>query len=354
MDSEKKINIQRTSNSRLSSTDFNNLSFGKTLSDHMVMVDYKDGNWLVPEIIPTRKLEFNPSLTALHYGQTIFEGLKAFKNIEGEILMFRPDQHAERMNSSASRLCMPAVPKELFLDTLYELIKLDKDWVPDHEGSSLYIRPFMFSTDEELRVRPSESHVFIIVTSPVSSYYTGTVKVLVEETYVRAAEGGTGYVKTGGNYAASLLPATKALEKGYDQVLWTDAKEHNYIEEIGTMNVLFEIDNKIITSELSTSTLSGITRKSVLELARHWGYEVEERKISIDEVVTAYQEGRLNDAFGTGTAATITPISTIGYKGTDYVFPENLPREFSTKASNYLSALKVGKAEDYMNWMVKL
>lgn len=348
------IKITKSASSNLQNVDFDNLTFGKNLSDHMFVVNYKDGKWGTSEIVSMKEIGFNPSLASLHYGQTIFEGLKAFKNTDDEILIFRPEEHAKRLNFSAERLCMPALPEEIFIEGVYELLKLDKDWIPVGGGRSLYIRPMMFATEQALGVHPSDSYKFIIFTSPASSYYSGSVKVLAETEYVRAAEGGTGAAKCGGNYAASLLPMQNAIKKGYDQVMWTDAKTHSFVEEIGTMNVMFQIGNKIVTPSLTSSILGGITRKSVLELAKDWGYEIEETKISLDDLVRASEKGELKDAFGTGTAATITNINTIGVNGKDLLIPEDSPREFSTKVGQYLSKLKAGEETDFKNWMVKI
>lgn len=351
MKTNAQIKIQKTANSRINQIDFNKLVFGKAFSDHMFVVDYADGEWKTPEIIPFGDLAFNPTLFAIHYGQSVFEGLKAFRFEDGSINVFRPQEHAQRLNISAERLCMPAFPEQLFLDGLQALLELDKEWVPKDLGKSLYIRPVMFATDQVLGVAPSKTYKFIILTSPVDAYYSGNVKVLVEQEFVRSAEGGTGFAKAAGNYAASLLPAKKALEKGYNQILWTDSKEHKYIEECGTMNVMFQLGDTIVTPKLSTSILSGITRKCILELAKHWGYAIEERKISIDEIVEASANNTLNDAFGTGTAATITHISHIGYNGVDYEIPAGKPREFSLRAQEYLTKLKHGEEDDFMNWM---
>jgi branched-chain amino acid aminotransferase len=258
------------------------------------------------------------------------------------------------MNISAERICMPEIPEELFLEGLYALLEVDKEWIPQSTDSSLYIRPVMFATDEALGVAPCKNYTFIIMTCPVSSYYDGAVKVVIEREFVRAAEGGIGYTKTAGNYAASLYPALQAQKKGYDQLLWTDAKEHKYIEEAGTMNVMFEIDGKIITPQTTSSILSGITRKSIIDLAKKWGITIEERKVSIEEIREAYKAGKLNDAFGTGTAATINHISVISLDDEDMTLPPLEDRGFSNKAKDYLSKLKIGLADDYMGWMKKL
>ncbi len=354
MEEQYNIEINKIENSRISEIDFNNLSFGKTFSDHMFVVDYEEGQWINPQIIPFQNLSFTPALVSLHYGQTIFEGLKAYKSKEGQISVFRPEEHAIRLNKSAERLCMPTIPENLFLEGLYKLLELDNEWIPAQDGCSLYIRPLMFATEEILGVSPANKCKFIIFSSPVASYYSGSVKVLVETEYVRAAEGGVGFAKMGGNYAGALLPTKHALEKGYQQLLWTDAKENKYIEEAGTMNVMFQIGDTIVTPTASSSILSGITRKSVIALAHKWGYKLEERKISIEELVEAHKNGELKDAFGTGTAATLTHISHIGYNGVDYELPAVVERDFSNKASEYLQNLKQGKAEDYMNWMVNI
>lgn len=354
MSTKLNISLERVEKSRLSETDFDNLKFGKSFSDHMFVVEYADGVWGEPKIIPFQKLSFNPSMAVLHYGQTVFEGLKAYKNEAGETLIFRPEEHAKRLNVSAERICMPSLPEEIFLEGLYALLEVDKEWIPKKENSSLYIRPVMFATDEALGVAPCKNYTFIIMTCPVSAYYDGAVKVVIEQEYVRAAEGGIGFTKTAGNYAASLYPALQAQKKGYDQLLWTDAKEHKYIEEAGTMNVMFEIDGHIVTPSTTTSILDGITRKSILELALKWGVKIEERKVSVQEIKDAYKAGKLNDAFGTGTAATISHIALIGLDGEDMILPSIDERTFSNKAKEYLSDLKIGKAQDYMGWMKKL
>lgn len=349
-----KINLEKIKESRISEIDFDNLSFGKSFSDHMLVVNYENGEWGIPQIKPFQKLSFNPSMAVLHYGQTVFEGLKAFRNEKDEVLIFRPEQHARRLNISAERLCIPEVPEELFLEGLYALLEIDKSWIPQGSNRSLYVRPVIFSTDEALGVAPCKNYSFIIMTSPVGSYYEGDVKVVIEKDYVRSAEGGLGYTKTAGNYAGSLYPALQAQKKGYDQLLWTDAREHKYIEEAGTMNVMFEIDGKIVTPKITSSILSGITRKSIVDLAKKWGVSIEERKVSVQEIVEAHKAGKLTDAFGTGTAATISHISVIGLDGEDMVLPPVEGRGFSNKAKEYLSNLKVGEAQDYMGWMKKL
>lgn len=351
---KQKIEIERTKNSKLQQTDFKNLEFGATYSDHMLVVDYKNNQWSSPKIIPFQNISMSPASSVLHYGQSIFEGMKAYRGANNEIIVFRPDAHVKRMNISAQRLCMPEIPQEIFIEGLTELIKLDKDWIPSDPGSSLYIRPLMYAADEFIGVRPSNTYKFIIFTSPVSHYYKGTVKVKVETEYVRASEGGIGFAKSGGNYAASLYPAKVALEKGYQQLLWTDSKEHKYFEESGTMNVMFQIGDTIITPPLGTSILAGITRDSILTLAKDLGIKVEERRISIDEVLDAHAKGTLKDAFGTGTAATITHIAAISYHGKDYELPDPSKREISGKLNKMLDDIKHEKAPDTHHWIYKI
>jgi len=348
------IQIEKATKSRLSETDFSNLEFGAVYSDHMFVVDYKKGTWGNPKITPFQNVTMSPATSVLHYGQTVFEGMKAFKAENGDILIFRPDAHIKRLNASCERLCMPSVSKEMFLEGMSELIKIDKNWIPSLEGCSMYIRPFMYATDEFIGVKPSGSYKFIIFTCPVSGYYKGTVKVIIETEYVRAADGGIGFAKTGGNYAASLLPAKLALEKGYQQLLWTDAKEHKYFEESGTMNVMFIINDTIITPPLSSSILAGVTRDSILTLAKDMGIKVEERRVSVDEIVQAMENGKLQDAFGTGTAATITQISVINHNGKDYELPPVNIRKISNKLNDELMNIKLGKSPDKFGWVHRI
>lgn len=351
MDTALNISVEKIVKSRLEDIDFDKLIFGKSFSDHMLVANFADGKWGDLKIVPFQKLSFNPSMASLHYGQSVFEGLKAFRSLTDDVLVFRPQEHIKRLNRSAKRVCIPELPENYFLEGLYGLLEVDKEWIPKDENSSLYIRPMIFATDEALGVAPCKNYSFIIFTSPVSSYYDGAVKVMIDQKYVRAAEGGVGFAKTAGNYAASLYPAKLAQERGFDQILWTDAIEHKYIEEAGTMNVMFEIGGKIITPSTTTSILDGITRKSIIDLAQKWGIPLEERRISIEELKEAYHSGQLTDAFGTGTAATISHISEIGLGDEVMKLPPLNQRGFSNKAKDYLSALKKGKAEDYMNWM---
>jgi branched-chain amino acid aminotransferase len=349
------IKIERVITSKLAQLDFNNIEFGKQFSDHMFVADYKDGEWKNLEIVPYAPISLSPACAAIHYGQSVFEGMKAYKNEEEEVFLFRPEQNARRINKSAARLCMPEIPEELFLDAVKELIKVDAAWVPSVEGCSLYIRPCLFASEELLGVRPADSYKFIIFTSPVGGYYQDEVHVKVETEYTRAAEGGVGYAKAAGNYAAALYPAKLGQEQGYNQLIWTDAKEHKYIEESGTMNVMFHIGDKLITpfTDLKT-TLPGITRDSVLTLARELGITVEERKVSVAEVVEAIENGTLKDAFGTGTAATLAPISSITYNEHRMELPALETRALSIEIGQLIQDLKRGKIEDTHGWIVRV
>lgn len=348
------IEINRTSASRLADTDFNNLQFGKIFTDHMLVCDFEDGYWHNPQIVPFGDLLLSPANVTLHYGQTIFEGLKAYKNDAGEIVLFRPEAHLERFNRSAVRMCMPQINEEVFIGGITELLKLDKNWFPGTEGSSLYIRPFMFATDNTIGVHISNKYKFIILINPVDKYYSEPLKVMIENKYVRAAEGGIGFAKTAGNYASSLYPTKLAVQKGYHQLIWTDHKEHKYIEESGTMNIMAVINNTLITPPLSDSILAGITRDSVLTLARDWGMKVEERKVSVDEIFEAHSKGELTDIFGTGTAAVIAHIALVNYKGQDFVMPEVEKREFSKKMLENLISVRLGRVKDNHGWVFKV
>lgn len=348
------IKIQQTAKSRLQEVDFDNLVFGRNISDHMFIAEYSDGQWQNARVMPYGDLTLSPVTAALHYGQAIFEGMKAYKNDDNEVLLFRPTDNWKRFNHSAERMCMPSVPEELFMGSLTELLRLDADWVPSQPGTSLYLRPYMFATDAYLGVRPSDTYYFIISTCPVGKYYANPPKVKVETQYIRGAEGGVGGAKCAGNYAASLYPTKLAQEQGYDQLIWTDAKEHTFVEESGTMNVMFVIDGKLITPAISDTILNGITRKSIVEIARHWGMVVEERKIDIKEVITAIKEGRVEAAFGAGTAVVVSPFSVIGYEGVDYELPAVQPESFVARASAYLTDIRVGKVEDVFGWTLKV
>ena len=348
------VKVEKTSKSRINELDFDHLHFGKMFADHMFFVDYKDNQWADAQIIPYGPVPMSPSTSALHYGQSIFEGMKAYKNDKGEVSLFRPLDNHKRINMSAERMCMPGIPEEYFMEGLKKLIGMDRDWVPSNEGSSLYIRPFIVATDEFIGVRPSDTYRFYIITSPGGAYYSKPVKVLVETNFIRAVEGGVGFVKASGNYGRSLYPTKLAQQRGYDQIIWTDARNHRYLEESGTMNLMFVIDDVLITAPLGDTILAGITRDSVLTIARDWKMKVQERKISVDEVLDAHARGTLNEAFGTGTAATIAHISQIGFEGKEYVLPEVHEQLFSKRVAQELENIRKGRAADIHNWMYKI
>ncbi len=348
------LEINRIAKSRLPEVDFLNIKFGKVYSDHMFMADYLDQKWQKFRIVPYGNLSLSPGTSVIHYGQSIFEGLKAHRNAQGEVLIFRPYENYKRMIASAERMCIPPPSEEMFMGGLLELLNLDKDWVPDVENTSLYIRPYIFATDEYIGIRPSDNYSFIIFTCPVGAYYTAPVRVKIETKFTRAVAGGTGAAKAAGNYAGSLYPMVQAQKEGYNQLIYTDGQQHNYLEEAGTMNIMFVIDDKLTTAPAGSTILKGITRDSVLTLAREWGYQVDERKISVDELVDALHTNRVQEAFGTGTAATIAPISAIGYEGKDYQLPPVKSRVFSNRVLNELEDIKYGRKEDTREWIVKL
>ncbi len=348
------IQVEKTVKSRISEVNFDKLPFGKVFSDHMFVMDYKEGQWINQKIKPYEKLQISPANSTLHYGQTIFEGLKAYRGEQDEVLMFRPDANLRRLNRSAERLCMPQIPEELFMEALKQLVSIDRDWVPGNPGQTLYIRPFMYATDEFIGIRPSDTYRFVIFTCPVDGYYSKPVKVFIEEEYARAGQGGLGYAKTAANYAASLYPAKRAQERGFDQLIWTNSGSHEFIEESGTMNVMFRIGDTLITPRTSDSILESITRLSVVEVARSWGYHVEERQVRVSEVIDAIKNGTLKEAFGLGTAATVAHIESIGFRDEIYQLPPIESREFSNKVSDYLNSYKRGNEEDRFGWITKL
>ena len=348
------VRIQSTAASRLAEVDFGQLEFGKAFSDHMFVVDFRDNEWQDAQIMPYGEMAVSPANSALHYGQAIFEGMKAYHQQAGGVALFRPLDNWARLNTSAERMCMPTLPEEIFMRGLSELIKLDADWVPTTPGSSLYIRPFMFATDGFIGVRPSNSYRFMIFTCPVGLYYNKPLRVRFEQKYVRSAEGGAGFAKNAGNYGAAMYPTKLAQQEGYHQLIWTDSSEHQYVEESGTMNAIFVINGRVVTPALSTSILDGITRRSVLELARDMGVPVEERKVSSREIMQALTAGKLEEAFGAGTAATIAPIATIGYEGHDYDLPTPGPQAFSKRVSAALDSIRTGQGTDEHGWMVRV
>lgn len=341
--------------SRANEMNSSNIQFGKSYSDHMLIADYVDGKWEAPQIVPYGNISMSPATSFIHYGQAIFEGVKAYRNIKNEVAIFRPKDNWKRFNISAERMAMPHVPEDIFVEGMKELIALDSDWVPEQEGCSLYIRPFMFATEEFIGVKPAEKFRFMIITSPAGQYYNKPTKIYVQDKYVRAFSGGIGFTKAAGNYAASMLPMLEVKALGYDQNLWTDGVEHKYIHEIGTMNVFFVLDKKVVTPDLSGGTiLAGVTRDSVIKLLKDKGITVEERPVTIDEIREYYYKGELKEAFGTGTAAVIAPIAELYYDGQTMELPPVEEWEISTWVSKHIADIRYGKAEDKFNWMVKV
>lgn len=348
------ITVTKSQRSKLSETDFDTLAFGHIISDHMFVAEYIDGEWQNMRVEPYGPLEINPANATLHYGQSVFEGLKAYRNEAGEILVFRGDANQRRLNESALRMCIPEIPEEVFMEGMRKLLEVDREWVPKNPGYSLYIRPFVFADDDYLGIRPSRKYKFMILASPVGKYYAKPVAVKVETQFARAVEGGTGAAKAAGNYAGSLFPAQKAQNEGYDQLLWTDGKTHQYIEESGTMNVMFVLDGVLVTAPTTTGTiLKGITRDSVLTLARDMGVSAEERFLSVAELEEALISGRLEEAFGTGTAATVAFIRLINIHGKDYLLPEKPDNAFSNRVLKSLDDIKYGKVPDTYGWIRK-
>lgn len=351
------ISIQRNQNPK-PKPDQSALGFGQLFTDHMFVMDYTEGKgWHSPRIIPYGPLSLDPSVMVVHYGQATFEGLKAYRTADKQILLFRPYANMERMNISNERLCIPALDVEFAVSAIKKLVEVDEDWIPEAEGTSLYIRPFIFATDPYLGVRPSHTYSFVVILSPVGAYYPegiDPVKIFVEETYVRAVKGGLGFTKTPGNYAASIKAQEVAKEKGYTQVLWLDGIENKYIEEVGTMNVFFKINGVVITPALEGSILAGITRDSTIKLLKHWGVPIEERKISIQEIYEAQAQGKLDEAFGTGTAAVISPIGELNYKGQIISINDGKIGETSAKIYDTITGIQNGVLEDTFDWTFKV
>ncbi len=346
------IPIVPTAQSKLKGLSLENLPFGKHFTDHMLEADFVDGKWASAIIRPYTSLTLAPSVAALHYGQAIFEGIKAYKDQQSKPYTFRPHDNFERFNASAERMQMPTVPVELFMHGMMQLVKLDQDWIPAYTDHSLYIRPFMFSTDEMIGVRPSDTYKFMIILSPTGPYYSAPMRIWVEEKYVRAVSGGVGYAKAAGNYGGAMYATAQAKLKGYDQVLWTDPYEHKYVQECGTMNVFFIIGNKAITPGLEEGTiLGGVTRMSVMTLLQEMGLTVEERKLGMDEVLAAHKAGELREVFGTGTAATISLIKELCYKEHSLQFDIN-KWEVAPGIKDKLAAIREGRIADTHGWMV--
>lgn len=348
------IKITKTTEPKAKPQDESKLGFGKIFTDHMFIMDYNsEEGWHDARIVPFGPLPIHPASTVLHYGAEIFEGMKAYRNANGDIVMFRPMENIRRLNNSAERLCLPELDEEACLDILKTIVELEKDWVPHSEGTSLYIRPYLYGNDPHLGVHAVHNATFVVICSPVGAYYAEgikPVKIAIESEDVRAVRGGTGYAKCGGNYAASLRAGKRAEEKGYTQVLWLDGVERKYIEEVGAMNVMFKIGGTVITPALTGSVLPGITRKSCVEVLRSWGYNVEERLFSVDELTEAAENGSLEEAWGTGTAAVVSPIGNLYYKDKAYIVSNNEIGELTQKLYDELTGIQWGKVEDKFGW----
>ena len=347
------MKISKISNSRIYSTNFTDLKFGTVFSDHMLICMYRNGEWGDLEIKPYGPLDMNPGSQILHYGQAVFEGMKAFKNDKDEVLLFRKEENYRRLNKSAVRLSIPQIPRDLFMNGLDSLLSIDSDWCKKDDGYSLYIRPVIFASGECIKASSSDEFTFVIITSPSTKYYEGEMNVVVEEHYSRASDGGVGFAKAAGNYAASFYPTKKANAKGFQQVIWTDAKDHQYIEESGTMNIWFRIDNKLITPSLSDSILSGITRDSIIVLAKDIGIDVEERKIKVSEIVESHKNGRLKEAFGTGTAVAVNPINSITIHN-ECLYLNEQGDSYALKLKHLLQGIQKGSIVDTYNWTDKV
>lgn len=347
------ITVAPTTESRLSSVDFDNIPFGKVISDHMFVADYNGKEWINPRIEPFHRLDLSPANLALHYGQSIFEGMKASKR-NGEPVLFRPELHARRLNISAERMCMPKFPEDLFMQGLKMLVELDHEWIPEKEDHALYIRPLMFATDEYFGVHASSTYKLIIFTGPVGPYYPKPVRLWVEEVYTRAAQGGVGEAKCAGNYGASLLPAVRAKQNGYDQVMWMDSVEKKYVQEVGTMNLFFVMDGKVITPATTGTILRGVTRDSFMALLNEWGYTVEDRLLSIAEITDAYWRGALQECFGAGTAAVVSHVSDITWRDRTLNLPpvDETHRPVGTRLKRYINRLRMGLEPDEHHWLV--
>lgn len=347
------IEITKVQESKIGQVDFKNLAFGKVFTDHMFICDYVNGEWQTPKIVPYGPLTLDPSARVFHYGQAVFEGMKAYKDDNGDTFLFRPDENFERINKSAERLAMPEFPEEYFFDGLHTLLRLDNEWIQAGFGNSLYIRPFVIATQPSVSASEADEYRFMIICSPAQSYYSGDVSVLVAEKFSRSASGGFGYAKAAGNYAGQFYPTKLAKEQGYQQIIWTDSNTHEYVEEAGTMNVFFRINDTLLTAPTSDRILDGITRKSLIALAEKQGYNVDVRPIKVSEIVEAFKNGSLKEIFGAGTAAVISPVKAFGYKGEHY----ELEKQENSYASYFKKALmdiQYNKAEDPFGWRAKV
>lgn len=347
------LEITKANTSKIGQVDFKKLDFGKIFTDHMFVCDYKDGVWQTPKITPYAPLTLDPSARVFHYGQAVFEGMKAYKDDQGDTFLFRPDENFNRINKSAARLAMPEFPKEYFFEGLTELLKLDNQWVKSGFGNSLYIRPFVIATQASLSAAEANEYKFMIICSPAQSYYSGDVSVLVSEKYSRSANGGVGFAKAAGNYAAQFYPTNLAKKDGYQQIIWTDADRHEYMEEAGTMNVFFRVNDTLLTAPVSDRILDGITRKSLIDIAKKEGINIEVRPVKVSEIMEAAKNGSLKEIFGAGTAAVVSPVKAIGYKGEHYEI-EKQEKSYASFFKDALMNIQYNKAEDSFGWRYKV
>ncbi len=348
------LNVTQASSSRIDNVDLDNPGFGREFADHMLEMEYRNEKWQQPEIKPYGSIEITPALSALHYAQSVFEGTKAYYVDGNTVNLFRVEKNYERMARSCKRMCIPKVQREVFLEGIKKLIELDHKWVPQKEGNSLYIRPFACAFDPIISARVAEQYRFYVITSPVGSYYNRPVKLTTTKKYVRAVKGGVGDAKTAGNYAASLYPAQQAKKHGFDQVLWLDADEHKYVEEVGTMNIFFVIDGVLVTPNLRGTILPGVTRDSIIKLAKQWDMPVEERRIGIKEVMQAGKDGKLDEVFGAGTAAVVSPVEEVHHDGQSVTFDIDGRGPVGEKFYNAITAIQYGQAEDPFGWVTSI
>ncbi|CAM1342370.1 branched-chain amino acid aminotransferase [Tenacibaculum aestuarii] len=347
------IDIELIQESKIDKVDFNNLAFGRVFSDHMLVCDFKDGEWKTPQIMPYGPMTFEPSARVFHYGQAVFEGMKAYKDDNDDVFLFRPDENFHRINKSGERLAMPSVPENVFMEGLKKLLEIDDAWIKKGFGNSLYIRPFIIASEGAISASPAEEYKFIIICSPAQSYYAGEVRVLFAEKYSRSADGGVGFAKAAGNYAAQFYPTSLAHKEGYQQIVWTDANTHEYLEEAGTMNVFFRIGDKLVTAPTNDRILDGVTRKSIIQLAKDYNIELEVRRVSVSEIKEAARKGELKEIFGSGTAAVINPIK--GFKHQDETFElPDMEDSYAAFFKEKLLGIQYNKLEDKHNWRVKI
>ena len=348
------MKISKRPTSKIQDIDFSNLVFGTTFTDHMFQCDFEDGAWKEPEIVPYGPMMMEPSAKVFHYGQAVFEGMRAFKDEAGEVFLFRPEDNWSRINKSSKRLAIPEFPKNYFMDGLTKLLNLDRDWIKSGAGNSLYIRPFVIATQNGVSASPSTKYRFMIICAPAQAYYSGTVKVVFAQEYSRSADGGVGYAKAAGNYAAQFYPTNLAKADGYDQIVWTDANTHEYLEEAGTMNIFFRVGDKLITAPTNDRILDGITRKSIIKLAQEAGVTVEVRPVTVAEIKEASKQGELKEMFGAGTAAVVVPVESFAHDGVDHKLPTAVDDSYAQRFKKALNDIQYNRAADNFGWRVKV